>query len=98
MSTNPIDYTQARAGDGKQGPDVDAWTPWHSSSTQTREQVRQLAVNKYLREAGFQGGHFTKPHTFTVWHWREGDPTHLNGRPKMVHAITMTAHPKHAHA
>ena len=94
----PIDYTQTRAGDGKQGPHVDQWKPWISSEPQPREMVREMAARKYLREAGFSKGKFERPHTFTVWHYREGDPCHPNGRPMTVHAVTMIAHPDHAPA
>lgn len=93
--TQPIDYTQARAGDGKAGPAVDAWRPWHNPSPVSREEIRQIAAKKYLREAGFSAGNFERPHTFTVWHYREGDPCHANGRPKVAHAITMIATPTH---
>lgn len=94
--SHPIDYTQARAGDGKQGPDVDAWTPWIHSSRTSREQVRQMAINQYVRAAGLSRGKTASPHTFTVWHYREGDPTHPNGRPKTVHAITLIFTPTKA--
>lgn len=98
MSTQPTDYTQARAGDGKNGPAVDAWTPWRSDKPQSREMVRNMAARRYLRDAGFESGNFERPHTFTVWHWREGDPCHPNGRPLCVHAMTMIATPNHATA
>lgn len=98
MTTQPTDYTQARAGDGSKGPAVDAWRPWNHSKPITREALRQLAAGKYLREAGFERGNFTRPHEFTVWHYREGDPCHPNGRPMTVHAVTMIAHPNHATA
>lgn len=93
MNHHPTDYTQARAGDARQGPTLDAWKPWKHSKPTTREAVRELAAGKYLREAGFAGGRFESPHTFTVWHYREGDPVHPNGRPMTVHAVTMIAHP-----
>lgn len=98
MNTQPTDYTQARAGDSSKGPAIDAWIPWRSEKPQTREMVRSLAAGKYLREAGFSKGNFERPHTFTVWHYREGDPCHPNGRPMTVHAVTMIAHPQHATA
>ena len=97
MSTHPTDYTKAHAGDGKKTTlDPGAWKPWKHSKPVTREEVRNLAAGKYLREAGFSKGRFEKPHTFTVWHYREGDPCHPNGSPMTVHAITMIAHPEHA--
>ncbi len=98
MSTQPTDYTQARAGDGKNGPAVDAWTTWRSNEPQTREMVRNMAARRHLRDAGFEGGNFERPYTFTVWHYREGDPCHPNGRPMTVHAVTMIATPNHATA
>lgn len=90
----PVDYTQARAGDGKQGPHPDLWIPWKHSKPITREALQELAIGKYLREAGFAGGNFERPHVFTVWYYREGDPCHPNGWPMIVHTVTVIAHPK----
>jgi hypothetical protein len=94
----PTDYTQTRAGDGTQGPALDAWRPWKHSQPVTREQVRSMAAKQYLREAGFERRNFERPHTFTVWHYRQGDPLHPNGRPMTAHAVTMIATPDHATA
>lgn len=97
--SNPTDYTQARAGDGSEGPDVDQWMPWiNTGAPMSREEARMMAAKKYLREAGFSKGNFERPHTFTVWHYREGDPCHPNGRPATVHTVTFTAHPERATA
>jgi len=86
-------YTQARAGDGKTGPTAVQWTPWLSDKPQSDEMVRGMAARKYLREAGFEDGGITHPHTFTVWHYKSTDPLHPNGRPMRCHTVTMIATP-----
>lgn len=91
MNTNTVDFFQSAPGHGKQGPpDPDGWELWKSKPGTPRHEVRQLAINHHIRRRGGLPADGS-PYTFTLWHWREGDPVHENGRPKRVHAVTLTA-------
>lgn len=87
------DYTQVHPHGTDQTAHVDNWQVWTHEEPKTREQVQELAMRKYLADAGLTKGKFAAPHKFTVYHYREGDPTHPNGRPMCVHAVTMIANP-----
>jgi hypothetical protein len=88
------DFIQIIPGDGKSGPIPDNWTEWNSGNDATRESVRDTALNKFLRESGFQKrGATFKAQKFTVHQYREGDPLHPNGRPMVVHATTFEITP-----
>lgn len=88
---------QVRKGGGSAGPDVDAWLPWGSPKGKpyTRQEVISLAVNKFLKESGYQikPGLVFEPFEVTAWHYDDNTPTHENGRPRKVHMVTFKITP-----
>jgi len=79
---------QIQPGDGSNGPAPDQFTPW-AIGTGTAEDCRYVAAGKYLRERGTNK--HTPRHVFTVFSYPDTAPTHPNGRPLCVNALTLVA-------
>lgn len=88
-----IDYILIASGKADRSsvaPGISEYTPWKSDTATPREEIRRLALHKFLRESGFTAPRTTIADriTLTVYHYRKGDPCHANGAPIAVTATT----------
>jgi hypothetical protein len=77
---------------------ADAWEPWQNAEGMSAQALGLLALNKWLRESGYQHRHHGarpqfEPFTLDVYVVTSKDPRHPNGRPAACHKLTVCITP-----